>query len=170
MPTALRKNSKKNSSKLGQLVAETGCNVGGVAGGALMTKTSVLADQITLVLAALAYLQIKHYVCDFILQRPYQYLNKGIYGHPGGLVHAGLHAIATCPLFVFITPPFKLGAAIIVAEFVVHYHIDWLKEQVMKRTGWQTADNGYWWALGGDQLLHQLFYVVIVVVLVRGVG
>src|SRR5437879_938219 len=157
LPTELRKNSKKNSNlylSWGAWWRETGCNVDGVAGGALMTKTSVLADQITVVLAALAYLQIKHYVCDFILQRPYQYLNKGIYGHPGGLIHAGLHAVATCLLFVLITPPFKLGAAIIVAEFVVHYHIDWLKEQVMKRTGWQTADNGYWWALGGDQLLH----------------
>jgi hypothetical protein len=73
-------------------------------------------------------------------------------------------------LFVLITPSFKLGAAIIVAEFVVHYHIDWLKEQVMKRTGWQTADNGYWWALGGDQLLHQLSYVAIAGVLVCSVG
>ena len=136
----------------------------------MMDKTSFLADQMTLVLVALAFLQIKHYVCDFVLQRPYQYLNKGKYGHPGGIIHAGLHIAATCLLFLLVTPPFKLGAAIVAAEFVVHYHIDWLKEQVMKRTGWETNDNGYWWALGCDQMLHQLSYVVIAGVLVRGVG
>jgi fucose permease len=135
-----------------------------------MIQTSFLADQMTLVLVALTFLQIKHYVCDFILQRPYQYLNKGKYGHPGGIIHAGLHIIATCLLFVLITPSVKLGVAIIVGEFVVHYHIDWLKEQVMKRTGWQTTDNGYWWALGADQLLHQLSYVAIAGVLVHGVS
>ncbi len=26
---------------------------------------------------------IKHFVADFLLQRPYQLFNKGIYGHPG---------------------------------------------------------------------------------------
>ena len=128
------------------------------------------ADQVTLVLVAVTYLQIKHFVCDFVLQRPYQYLNKGTYGHPGGIVHAGLHALATCPVFAVITPSFRLAAAIVVVEFIVHYHIDWSKEQMMKRTGWQTENAGYWTALGVDQLLHQLTYLVIVAVLAGKLG
>ena len=128
------------------------------------------ADQVTLVLVAMAYLQIKHFVCDFVLQRPYQYLNKGTYGHPGGVIHAGLHIIGTLPVFLVITPSFRLGAAIIVAEFIVHYHIDWGKEQVMKRTGWHADKAGFWTALGLDQLLHQLTYVAIVVALSGKLG
>src|SRR5262245_30163108 len=97
-------------------------------------------DQVMLVLVAVTYLQVKHFVCDFVLQRPYQYLNKGTYGHPGGIIHAGLHVLGTLPVFYLITPSFQLGAAIIVCEFIVHYHIDWAKEQVMKHTGWHTEN------------------------------
>ena len=41
---------------------------------------------LTIILLLLA---LKHFIADALLQRPYQYLNKGIYGHPGGIVHAG---------------------------------------------------------------------------------
>src|SRR5262249_1203576 len=133
-------------------------------------QSFIAADQVTLVLIAVVYLQVKHFVCDFLLQRPYQYLNKGTYGHPGGIIHAGLHALATCPVFAVMTPSFRLAIAIVIVEFLVHYHIDWGKEQVMKRTGWQTEDAGYWAALGADQLLHQLTYVAIVAVLAGKLG
>ena len=42
-----------------------------------------------------ALLLVKHFVCDFVVQTPYQIMNKGRYGHPGGLLHAGIHAAAT---------------------------------------------------------------------------
>jgi len=133
-------------------------------------QTLISGDPATLILVAMAYLQIKHFVCDFVLQLPYQYQNKGIYGHPGGLIHAGVHAIGTLPVFAIMTPSFVLGAAIIVGEFIVHYHIDWGKEQLMKRTGWQTMNAGFWSALGMDQLLHQLTYIVMVAVLAGKIG
>jgi hypothetical protein len=37
----------------------------------------------------------KHAVADFYLQTAYQYSNKGKYGHPGGIIHAGIHAALT---------------------------------------------------------------------------
>ncbi len=30
-----------------------------------------------------------HFLVDFVLQTPFQYRNKGTYGHAGGLLHAG---------------------------------------------------------------------------------
>lgn len=46
--------------------------------------------------------QIKHFICDFPLQAfPYQYLNKGTYGHPGGLIHATIHYIGTYIILSF---------------------------------------------------------------------
>jgi len=133
-------------------------------------QSLIATDQVTLVLVAVAYLQIKHFVCDFVLQRPYQYLNKGTYGHPGGMLHSGMHALATIPVFAIMTPSWRTAIAIMVAEFIVHYHIDWAKEQVMKHTKWQTENAGYWTALGMDQLLHQLTYLVIVAVLAGKFG
>ncbi len=50
-----------------------------------------------LCLAAIAILMVKHAVADFFLQTPYQYCNKGTYGHPGGFLHAGIH-VALTPL------------------------------------------------------------------------
>jgi hypothetical protein len=43
---------------------------------------------------------IKHFVADGILQTNYQYANKGKWGHPGGLIHAGNHGLFTFPCFV----------------------------------------------------------------------
>ncbi|HXG79413.1 MAG TPA: DUF3307 domain-containing protein [Methyloceanibacter sp.] len=120
-----------------------------------------------LTLAAVAILMVKHAVADFYLQTPYQYLNKGKYGHPGGFLHAGIHAALT-PFVYFVLLPGSLlmAAALAAGEFVLHYHIDWLKERITQANGWTPQDRGFWCALGTDQLLHGLTYVGIVAVLV----
>jgi hypothetical protein len=55
---------------------------------------------------------------------------------------------------------------LVLGEFAVHYHVDWLKEQVTQRNGWTSQDRGFWYALGTDQLVHGLTYVAIVAALV----
>ena len=57
-----------------------------------------------------------------------------------------------------------LGIAL--GEFVIHYHVDWAKEQVGRRLNATPQTSLYWHALGIDQLLHGLTYVGIVAVLV----
>ena len=113
-------------------------------------------------LAAMAYLLAKHAVADFLLQTDFIYRQKGIYGAPGGLVHALEHVALTAPVFLlFPSGSAGLAAAILVAEFAVHYHIDWTKEHVVRWRRWKFADREYWCALGFDQLLHGLTYVAI---------
>ncbi len=113
----------------------------------------------------------KHAVADFFLQTPYQYLNKGTYGHPGGILHSGIH-IALTPLVYLVIAPVSLGlaAALAVGEFVAHYHIDWLKEQIVHRNYWTMHDRGFWYALGTDQFIHGLTYLLMVGVLVAYAG
>ena len=120
-----------------------------------------------IVLAAVAVLMLKHTAADFFLQTPYQYCNKGIYGHPGGLLHAGIH-IALTPLVYLVIAPASILLAIGIAlgEFVLHYHIDWTKERVTKGNGLTPQTAGYWHALGVDQLLHGFTYVAIVAALI----
>lgn len=120
-----------------------------------------------LVLAAVAVLMAKHTVADFYLQTAYQYLNKGTYGHPGGLIHAGIH-VALTPLVYFVLAPASvlLALGITVGEFLVHYHTDWLKEQINRREGWTVNDHKFWSLLGTDQLVHGLTYLAIVAALV----
>jgi hypothetical protein len=125
-------------------------------------------SEITLLaLAAVAVLMFKHAVADFYLQTGYQFLNKGTYGHPGGLIHAGIH-VALPPLVYLVLVPGSLlvAGAIALGEFALHYHIDWAKEQITRRNGWTAQSPGFWHALGTDQLIHGLTYLAIVAVLI----
>lgn len=119
-----------------------------------------------IVLAAVAVLLLKHAVADFYLQSTYQYLNKRHYGHPGGIVHSAIHVALTPLVYVVIAPSLLLALGIAASEFLLHYHIDWLKEQITHRNGWTVQDRSFWYALGADQLVHGLTYLVIVGVLI----
>ena len=124
-----------------------------------------MTDQAYLLLIALTVLATKHVIFDFFLQSSYQVKNKGIYGHPGGLLHAGGHAVGTCAVFLVITPPMAVGIGIVLAEFGLHYHIDWLKEKIVKGLQLRQDQSAYWWTFGIDQWLHQLTYIGITAVL-----
>jgi hypothetical protein len=126
-------------------------------------------DLTAAVIAVFAVFQLKHYICDYVLQTPYQFQNKGTYGHPGGFVHAGLHAIGTIAAFLVIPPGWGLGVAIIVGEFLIHYHVDWTKEWAQRRWQLTTSDGGYWRVYGADQLAHQITYVAITAILAANV-
>ena len=56
--------------------------------------------------------------------------------------------------------------AILLAEYVVHYHIDWAKEQLVRRFDWRDGAR-FWNAIGFDQLLHGLTYLAITAYLTR---
>ena len=106
---------------------------------------------------ALIAFQLKHFICDFPLQKPYQYMNKGKYGHPGGVLHATLHANGT----LLICGTFGLPWWLAVIDGIIHYHIDWAKTRLNGRWGLTPATEKFWWLLGLDQLLHQLTYLAI---------
>lgn len=126
-----------------------------------------MAPSLDLVLVLFLVFQLKHFVADFLLQGPYQYLNKGKYGHPGGLVHAGIHGCFSCFLYIFASP--LLALVLIVMEMAVHYHVDWAKMAINKAMGWgPTTHEEFWYLLGLDQMLHQLTYLAMIWVLVRG--
>ncbi len=84
-----------------------------------------------------------------------------------GLLHAGIH-VALTPLVYLVLAPASLllALAITVGEFLVHYHVDWLKEQINRRKGWTVNDHSFWSLLGTDQFVHGLTYLAIVAALV----
>jgi hypothetical protein len=126
-----------------------------------------LRDPFTALVAVLIVLQVKHFVCDYPLQTLNMVQNKGTYLHPAGMVHAGIHALGTISCFFVVPPTLALGVAIVVGEFLVHYHLDWGKEQINRGMGYTPMKTGFWWALGADQLLHHLTNIGIGVILVR---
>jgi hypothetical protein len=83
------------------------------------------------------------------------------------LLHAGLHTAGSLPAILALQAAGGLAAIILIAEFFVHYHIDWSKEQINRRYALNFSNNAYWSVFGADQLLHQITYVVMLAVLVR---
>ena len=114
----------------------------------------------------LALLMVKHFVCDFVLQNKWQITGKGIYGHPGGLAHSAIHVAGTFLVLMPFFIPTGTLLAVLVAEYVVHYHIDWAKEQLVRRFDWRDGAR-FWNAIGFDQLLHGLTYLAITAYLTR---
>lgn len=126
-----------------------------------------MSDITCAILLSFIVLSVKHTIGDYLLQTQYQILNKGTYGHPGGLIHSGLHAILTLPVFLILAPSsVVIGAAILCGEFLVHYHLDWSKEQLVKRLSLTQTDPVFWYLFGFDQLGHMLTYVAIIAILV----
>ena len=65
--------------------------------------------------------------------------------------------------------PVSLIVPVLIAEFVIHYHIDWGKERIVRRFGWREGAR-FWNAMGFDQLLHGLTYLAIVVYVIGRVA
>ena len=91
--------------------------------------------------------------------------NKGTYAHPGGILHAGLHAAGSLPAILLFGPSAALVAGLVVVEFVIHYHMDWLKERVVRVNGLTNKDAAFWHIFGIDQLIHNLTYTGMLMIL-----
>ncbi|MEM1289297.1 MAG: DUF3307 domain-containing protein [Pseudomonadota bacterium] len=114
-------------------------------------------------LAVLLGLQIKHLLFDFFFQTKWQLQNKGTYGHPGGIVHAGFHGIGTLVVFAgasaAVTASIFFVLVLALADFAIHYHVDWVKAQLSRDLGPSDDAPWFWVALGLDQAAHQLTYL-----------
>lgn len=114
-------------------------------------------------LVLLGLLQIKHLLADFIFQSDFIIQNRRQYGHPGGLLHASIHGVGSLAVLFAAGPAVgTLALAVVVAEVVIHYHIDWSKDQLTTRLALTQSNSAYWWLMGTDQTLHQLTYLAMV--------
>lgn len=117
-------------------------------------------------LILLALLAVKHFICDGPLQTLAMVRGKATYGNRLGLLHAAVHAFATLLVLFLIGLPPALALGIAASELVVHYHIDFAKEQLLRQMQWTHAQPHFWWTLVGDQALHHLSYIAAVLFIV----
>lgn len=119
------------------------------------------------VLVFLTLLLVKHFIIDFPLQYPWQWQNKGTYGHPGGIFHSFLHAVGTFIVCILtfganFETAARVGFLLGLLDAVIHYHIDWAKMNINKKMGWGPTTHPEFWTLTGlDQLLHGLTYILL---------
>ena len=107
---------------------------------------------------------IKHFICDFPLQRwEYMYKNKGTYFHAGGLLHAGIHGIITFIIILYTQHVIIVSLFFSLLDFLIHYHVDWAKIKICKKFNLKPENSEwYWHVLGFDQMLHYLTYAGII--------
>jgi hypothetical protein len=122
------------------------------------------------ILALLALLQVKHAIGDGPLQTSRMVHEKGLYGKRGGLVHAAIHGTGTLLALLLFGLALLPALVLAAAEAVVHYHVDFFKESLARRNGWTQDKAVFWWALMGDQLMHQLTYLAIAFAVIRLAG
>ncbi len=121
-----------------------------------------------IILLAISWFTIKHFFADFVFQSQSQFKYKHIYGHWGGLAHAGIHGVCSVPVFLILPAASLLVAvSLISAEIIVHYHLDWLKKNYVLNKGLTTRNRRYWIAFGLDQLLHMMTYIAIIYLLIQ---
>lgn len=109
--------------------------------------------------------QVKHFLCDYPLQRPFM-LRKGATGWAWVaplISHAGVHAFFT----FWIAFCFKQHLALYLAlfDFVVHFMVDRIKASPSILGRFTPAQPYFWWALGADQMAHHLTHYAIIAVL-----
>ncbi|WP_375230726.1 DUF3307 domain-containing protein [Roseobacter sp. S98] len=113
-------------------------------------------------LVLLCLLQIKHMLGDYFLQTRMMLDGRDQYAHLGRFLHAGVHATGSFIAFLLIGAPVAFIVPLVLAEWAVHFHIDWWKGRHTSDQNLTPADAGYWRASGVDQALHQLTYIAMI--------
>ena len=114
--------------------------------------------------------EIKHYIADYLLQTGWILAGKGDLRKPGGYAHAGIHAVLSAIVLLLVGTPLWLVASLVVAEFVIHYVLDFAKMHYSANVHMATEPGKYWGLHGIDQLAHQLTYAAMIYAVVAAKG
>jgi hypothetical protein len=124
----------------------------------------------TFVLSVLVGLQAKHFVADYLLQPRWMIEGKASFAKPGGYVHVVIHALGSLLILAPAGVSTVMIAALVVAEAVVHYIIDYAKARWSLLHPSDPERKSYWAAHGADQFMHQLTYVVMLFLVMGDTG
>jgi hypothetical protein len=113
-----------------------------------------------------AALQFKHFLCDGPLQTKAMVDAKSHYGRGQGVLHSFLHGAGSLGVLLLFGQSIVLSLALAALDLVVHYHVDFLKENTVKLFRWSPQDSYFWWAMSADQMLHQFTYLVMAGILI----
>lgn len=107
-------------------------------------------------------LEIKHFIADYLLQTTMMLRGKGDLRAAGGYAHAGVHAAASAVVLFVAGVPLVPLLGIILAEFCVHYGLDYWKMQYGRNVQASSQPKLFWALHGLDQLFHQLTYAAMI--------
>ena len=113
---------------------------------------------------------VKHMIADYYLQYSWMIKDKGNYNAIGGIAHSGLHAIFTFIILYLFGLGFWLPLLLAGLDYVLHYHIDYIKSNIWRKNNYGPNDQMYWIVHGTAQFLHMMTYVLIIWIVLSGLG
>lgn len=121
-----------------------------------------MAQSVELLFVLLIVFQIKHFICDFPLQREYM-LKKTLPGWefvPPLALHCAVHASFSLAIIMVVRPTlWKLA----LLDFAVHFAMDRIKSGPKYLGRFNDKDRpGFWNSLGFDQMIHHFTHYLIV--------
>ncbi len=127
-----------------------------------------MVDQLELAFILLVVYQLKHFVCDFPLQRGWM-LNKIRPGWdfiPPLSAHAAVHSLASLAIIFVMHKPQLWWLAIV--DFAAHFIMDRIKAGPKYLGRFKDKTKApYWNSLGFDQMVHHLTHLYLVWVLIQ---
>ncbi len=120
-----------------------------------------MSEHITSLLVLLGLLQVKHMFADFFLQTPRMLAGRGQYFHLGRAEHVTVHMLGTAVAFAVLSAPLAFAIIVCIGEWIVHFHIDYGKARYNEIKNLKPTQASFWWAMGADQALHQMTYLVM---------
>ncbi len=121
-----------------------------------------MSEVASTILTLFCLLQIKHMFADYFLQTRRMLTGRAVYWHLGRAQHALIHALGSALALLLVGAPAGFILVVCIAEWVVHFHIDWVKARHSQDRGYCPNDAAYWRAAGLDQALHQFTYIAMV--------
>ncbi|HEV7277971.1 MAG TPA: DUF3307 domain-containing protein [Devosiaceae bacterium] len=115
-------------------------------------------------------LEAKHYIADYFLQPAWMLGGKGDLRHPGGYAHAGVHAGFSALVLLVAGTPLPLLALLVMAEYAVHYGLDYAKIHYSRGVHVDSEPRRFWALHGLDQLTHQFTYAAMIYAVLLSVG
>lgn len=119
-----------------------------------------MTNDLFIIFELLILLQLKNFICEFILQTDEIAESKTRYGSINSFRHILHHAFGTLMVLLILTIPLSISLLLVLLEAFIHYHTDWLH---MKYGAKSYRNKKYWQWLGAEMFAHQLIYVVILI-------
>jgi hypothetical protein len=114
--------------------------------------------------------QIKHFLADYTLQRPFMFAGKGDLRALGGYAHAAVHIAGSLIVLLVAGVGLLLIAGLLAAEFVIHYAVDYTKYHLSDDVRIDTRPALFWAQHGFDQMLHHFTYAGMIAVVLISAG
>ena len=106
----------------------------------------------------------KHAIADLAVQSLRKPSKKRLYLNKGLHIHSLDHSVLTFAVLVFFVNPF-FALLLAFIDYVAHWHIDWVKSNILWVFGIPRDGGAFWRLQTFDQIFHFATYAFIIILI-----